>query len=86
MHQDPVKYPDNMSSTFQSFLKGLLNKVLFFWCSLIYMICLIDLDSDLILYFQMPQSRLTWPQLLEHPFVKETSSDTNVTVSVDIYC
>ena len=26
--QDPVKYPDNMSANFKSFLKGLLNKVL----------------------------------------------------------
>lgn len=43
--KDPVKYPDNMSPNFRSFLKGLLNKV--------------------------PQSRLTWPALLEHPFVKE---------------
>jgi len=25
--QDPVKYPDNMSANFKSFLKGLLNKV-----------------------------------------------------------
>lgn len=25
--QDPVKYPDNMSLNFKSFLKGLLNKV-----------------------------------------------------------
>ncbi|KAH0978647.1 hypothetical protein GBA52_005824 [Prunus armeniaca] len=43
--KDPVKYPDNMSPSFKSFLKGLLNKV--------------------------PQNRLTWPALLEHPFVKE---------------
>lgn len=27
MFQDPVKYPDNMSPNFKSFLKGLLNKV-----------------------------------------------------------
>lgn len=27
--QDPVKYPDNMSSNFKSFLQGLLNKVKF---------------------------------------------------------
>ncbi|KAF6164163.1 hypothetical protein GIB67_010133 [Kingdonia uniflora] len=47
--KDPVKYPDNMSQNFKSFLKGLLNKV--------------------------PQSRLAWPALLEHPFVKETSED-----------
>ncbi|XP_038725728.1 serine/threonine-protein kinase TIO isoform X2 [Tripterygium wilfordii] len=47
--KDPVKYPDDMSPSFKSFLKGLLNKV--------------------------PQSRLTWPTLLEHPFVKETSEE-----------
>ncbi|KAH7676534.1 Non-specific serine/threonine protein kinase protein [Dioscorea alata] len=47
--KDPVKYPDNMSPNFRSFLKGLLNKV--------------------------PQSRLSWPALLEHPFVKESSDD-----------
>ncbi|XP_034210110.1 serine/threonine-protein kinase TIO-like isoform X4 [Prunus dulcis] len=47
--KDPVKYPDNMSPSFKSFLKGLLNKV--------------------------PQNRLTWPALLEHPFVKETSHE-----------
>ncbi|KAG8649975.1 serine/threonine-protein kinase TIO [Manihot esculenta] len=44
--KDPVKYPDDMSPNFKSFLKGLLNKV--------------------------PQNRLTWPALLEHPFIKET--------------
>ncbi|PSS07240.1 Serine/threonine-protein kinase [Actinidia chinensis var. chinensis] len=44
--KDPVKYPDNMSMGFKSFLKGLLNKE--------------------------QQSRLTWPALLEHSFVKET--------------
>ncbi|KAL0452258.1 UNVERIFIED_CONTAM: Serine/threonine-protein kinase TIO [Sesamum latifolium] len=48
--KDPVKYPDNMSSNFKSFLQGLLNKV--------------------------PQHRLTWPALLEHPFVKETPAET----------
>ncbi|CAK7340113.1 unnamed protein product [Dovyalis caffra] len=47
--KDPVKYPDDMSPGFKSFLKGLLNKV--------------------------PQNRLTWPALLEHPFVKETSDE-----------
>ncbi|CBI26553.3 unnamed protein product, partial [Vitis vinifera] len=47
--KDPVKYPDNMSANFRSFLKGLLNKV--------------------------PQNRLTWPALLEHPFVQETSDE-----------
>ncbi|CAL1409702.1 unnamed protein product [Linum trigynum] len=47
--KDPVKYPDNMSSNFKSFLKGLLNK--------------------------SPQNRLSWPHLLEHPFVKEISDE-----------
>ncbi|XWS08043.1 hypothetical protein CRYUN_Cryun41cG0043600 [Craigia yunnanensis] len=47
--KDPVKYPDEMSASFKSFLNGLLNKV--------------------------PQNRLTWPALLEHPFVKETFDD-----------
>ncbi|KAH6757529.1 kinase family with ARM repeat domain-containing protein, partial [Perilla frutescens var. hirtella] len=47
--KDPVKYPDNMSTNFKSFLQGLLNKV--------------------------PQHRLTWPALLEHPFVKDASAE-----------
>ncbi|XP_077216571.1 kinase family with ARM repeat domain-containing protein isoform X2 [Tasmannia lanceolata] len=47
--KDPVKYPDNMSPAFKSFLKGLLNKV--------------------------PQNRLTWPSLLEHPFIKESPDE-----------
>ncbi|XAR52095.1 Non-specific serine/threonine protein kinase [Bertholletia excelsa] len=47
--KDPVKYPDNMSLNFKSFLRGLLNKE--------------------------PQNRLTWPALLDHPFVKETSEE-----------
>ncbi|CAL5037407.1 unnamed protein product [Urochloa decumbens] len=50
--KDPVKYPDNMSANFKSFLKGLLNKV--------------------------PQNRLTWPALLEHPFVKDDSMELSV--------
>ncbi|CAN6208320.1 unnamed protein product [Urochloa humidicola] len=50
--KDPVKYPDNMSANFKSFLKGLLNKV--------------------------PQNRLTWPALLEHPFVKDDSMESSV--------
>lgn len=29
--QDPVKYPDDMSTNFKSFLKGLLNKVFLFF-------------------------------------------------------
>ncbi|KAM6555433.1 hypothetical protein CsatB_002452 [Cannabis sativa] len=47
--KDPVKYPDNISAEFKSFLKGLLNKV--------------------------PQNRLTWPTLLEHPFIKDSSDE-----------
>lgn len=30
---------------------------------------------------QVPQSRLTWPALLEHPFVRETSEDIEARVS-----
>ena len=52
--QDPVKYPDDMSLNFKSFLKGLLNKV--------------------------PQNRLSWPMLLDHPFVKETSEELDARV------
>lgn len=44
--KDPVKFPDNMSPEFKSFLQGLLNKA--------------------------PNERLTWPELLQHPFVLET--------------
>ncbi len=44
--KDPVKFPDNMSPDFKSFLKGLLNKI--------------------------PSERLSWPELLEHPFILET--------------
>ncbi|GLJ38435.1 hypothetical protein SUGI_0782730 [Cryptomeria japonica] len=47
--KDPVKYPENISPNFKSFLKGLLNKV--------------------------SQNRLTWPALLEHPFVKESQEE-----------
>ena len=47
--KDPVKFPENMSPDFKSFLKGLLNK--------------------------LPQERLAWPDLLDHPFVKETEEE-----------
>jgi fused-like protein len=47
--KDPVKYPDNMSPEFKSFLQGLLNK--------------------------SPSERLSWPELLQHPFVKETKKE-----------
>lgn len=49
--REPVKYPENMSPDFKSFLKGLLNKE--------------------------PKQRLTWPELLNHPFVKETEQEKN---------
>lgn len=29
---------------------------------------------------QVPQNRLTWPALLEHPFVKETFEDVEARV------
>jgi len=47
--KDPVKYPDNMSLEFKSFLQGLLNKA--------------------------PNERLTWPDLLQHPFVAESQQE-----------
>ena len=47
--KDPVKFPDNMSPEFKSFLQGLLNKA--------------------------PNERLTWPDLLTHPFVLETDQE-----------
>lgn len=43
--RDPVKWPDTMSVTCMSFLKGLLTKD--------------------------PQKRLSWPDLLHHPFVAD---------------
>nr|XP_061801869.1 serine/threonine-protein kinase 36-like [Nerophis lumbriciformis] len=43
--KDPIKWPDTMSSTCMSFLKGLLTKD--------------------------PQKRLSWPDLLHHPFVAD---------------
>ncbi|KAM9780988.1 serine/threonine-protein kinase 36-like isoform 2-T2 [Syngnathus typhle] len=43
--KDPIKWPDTMSSTCMSFLKGLLTKD--------------------------PQKRLSWPELLHHPFVAD---------------
>jgi len=49
--KEPVKFPDNMSVDFKSFLKGLLNKI--------------------------PAERLTWPDLLNHPFIKETEQEKN---------
>ncbi|XP_071756983.2 serine/threonine-protein kinase 36 [Centroberyx gerrardi] len=53
--RDPVKWPDTMSQTCMSFLKGLLTKD--------------------------PQKRLSWPDLLHHPFVADevlVLSDTGV--------
>ena len=47
--KEPVKYPDNMSPDFKSFLKGLLNK--------------------------NPVDRLGWPDLLNHPFVRENEQE-----------
>lgn len=47
--KDPVKFPENMSPEFKSFLQGLLNKA--------------------------PNERLSWPELLQHPFVRETDQE-----------
>eukprot|EP00941_MAST-03F_sp_MAST-3F-sp1_P003053 g3053.t1 len=48
--KDPVKYPDNMSVAFKSFLRGLLTK-----------------DA---------KKRLSWPDLLHHPFVVDPKPDS----------
>ena len=42
--RDPLTWPEDMSTEFKSFLRGLLNK--------------------------RPNERLSWPALLEHPFVR----------------
>lgn len=47
--KDPVKFPENMTPEFKSFLQGLLNKT--------------------------PSERLSWPELLQHPFVRETDQE-----------
>lgn len=46
--ENPVKYPDTMSSDFRSFLQGLLQKD--------------------------PKRRLGWPDLLHHPFIRESTT------------
>ena len=48
--RDQIRWPENISPIFKSFLKGLLNK--------------------------KPSERLTWPALLEHPFVREEKPDS----------
>ena len=48
--RDQIKWPENISPAFKSFLKGLLNK--------------------------KPAERLTWPALLDHPFVREDPPPT----------
>ena len=47
--KNTVKYPDNMSSEFKSFLKGLLVKE--------------------------PRKRMTWPEILEHPFLRANNTE-----------
>lgn len=49
--KEPVRFPDNMSPEFKSFLKGLLNKI--------------------------PAERLSWPDLLNHSFIRETEQEKN---------
>ena len=47
--RDPLTWPEDMSTEFKSFLRGLLNK--------------------------RPNERLSWPALLEHPFVRTSEYD-----------
>ena len=60
--RDQIKWPENISPAFKSFLKGLLNK--------------------------KPAERLTWPALLDHPFVREdpppTTQAENPTVAATV--
>ena len=60
--RDQIKWPENISPAFKSFLKGLLNK--------------------------KPAERLTWPALLDHPFVREdpppTTQVENPTVAATV--
>lgn len=55
--REPVKYPPTMSSEFQSFLAGLLNKD--------------------------PSKRMTWPEILVHPFVLETHEQQQARVLLE---
>lgn len=82
--QDPVKYPDDMSQNFKNFLKGLLNKVgLWLRCSTLSMTSVNMIHSMVFRFMkQVPQNRLAWPALLEHPFVKETSDEVEARVMI----
>lgn len=48
--------------------------------SIVYHIC-INLHFCGFYCSQVPQNRLTWPALLEHPFVKERSDELEARVS-----
>lgn len=75
-----------MSISFKSFLQGLLNKVKYAIvniCPITFCFSSIDLIMFLISWEKVPQHRLTWPALLEHPFVKDASAQ--IEVSVDIF-
>lgn len=90
MIQDPVKYPDSMTPSFKSFLKGLLNKVVHCWTFPFhfYLVRFYFNHNDFIHFSflicskQAPESRLTWPALLEHPFVKETNNEIEDRVGI----
>lgn len=79
-----------MSPYFKSFLKGLLNKVKFlFWSKLLLLvddICELILEgASMFVYYdakQVSQSRLTWPALLEHPFIKESLEEVEARVTI----
>ncbi|CAI0412876.1 unnamed protein product, partial [Linum tenue] len=72
--KDPVKYPDNMSSNLKASLRDCSIRwphIFSVWSSA----SLSFLRLRLIIVLQSPQNRLSWPHLLEHPFVKEISDE-----------
>lgn len=75
--RDPVTYPSDMSPDFKSFLKGLLNKkpnVSHPSPSPRRQQCRRAAAHDAIAIPGV-QERLSWPDLLNHPFVRETEQE-----------
>lgn len=78
-----------MSTHFKNFLKGLLNKVIISFLAILFIVnCSIFFRFSffilvlMIILKQNPQHRLSWPKLLEHPFVKDDSEVPNYVVSI----
>jgi fused-like protein len=65
--KDPIKYPDNISPDFKSFLMALLHKV--------------GNPSILLDLVQDPSQRVNWPELADHPFVRESEEERELRLS-----